>query len=331
MTHDHDPSTPAASLSRRGFLLAGAAGLAGAIVLAACGDDKKSSPSVTAGQTASGATLAVISPYYTAQPATKEVVDAFRKLAEAAGYRVTIKDTKNDMAAVNTEMEVAASQKVAAILLGMGDPQEFSAGLVATTAAGVPVFGLDAGSVEGVTCNITSDNDFLGTVSAQALIDAMGGSGRVGIINFDPFEPVRLRGAAARALFKEKGIEVIEDVQGDPADSTGFAKKTVLDWLNKYPAGKINGVYAAWDASADGAYQATQEANRQDVFVVGVDGQDFARAAVKEGKTWVATVRQDWPGIAAAAMDAVNALLVDGTAPEPVITVKGELITSANA
>ncbi|HQV57546.1 MAG TPA: substrate-binding domain-containing protein, partial [Ilumatobacteraceae bacterium] len=278
-----------------------------------------------------GKTLAVISPYYSSQPATKEVVHAFQKDAEAAGYKVTVKDTKNDMAAVNTEMETAVSQKVAAIVLGMGDPKEFSAGLAKAKAAKVPVIGLDSGSADGITCNVTSDNDFLGTTSAQALIDAMGGKGKVGILHFDPFEPVRLRGAAARKLFKEKGIEIIEDVQGDPADSTGFAKKTVLEWLTKYPAGQINGVYAAWDATADGAYQATQEANRQDVFVVGVDGQDFARAAVKQGKTWVATVSQDWKGIAAAAVTAVSDLLTKGTAPAPVITVKGELITKANA
>jgi len=336
-------------LTRRAFLT-GVAGMAGITLLAACGDDDEDeagdagggSDTTAAGATAStaagagggagGKTLAIISPYYSSQPATKEVVDAFKTAAEAAGHTVTLTDTNNDLAAVNSEMETAVSEGVDAIVLGMGDPKEFSAGLGKAVEAGTPVFGLDAGAAEGITANITSDNDFLGTTSAQALIDAMGGSGKVGIIHFDPFEPVRLRGAAARALFEEQGIEVVEDVQGDPADSTGFAKRTVLDWLNKYGPGEINGVYAAWDASADGAYQATQEADRQDVYVVGVDGQDFARAAVKEGKTWVATVRQDWQGIAATALETITALLVDGTAPaSQVITVKGELIDASNA
>lgn len=317
------------NITRRAFL-SGLAGMAGIVVLAACGDDEPGTGG-DGGDGGDARTIAIVSPYYSSQPATKQVVDAFKAAAEAAGFTVTTKDTNNDFAAMNAEMETAVSQGVAAIVLGMGDPKELSAGLAAAKSANIPVFGLDAGSADGVTTNVTSDNDFLGTTSAQALIDAMGGSGKVGIIHFDPFEPVRLRGAAARALFAEQGIEIIEDVQGDPADATGFAKRTVLDWLNKYGPGEITGVYAAWDATADGAYQATQEADRQDVFVVGVDGQDFARAAIKEGKTWVATVSQDWTGIANAALAALQALLDDGTAPEPVITIPGELVTAENA
>ena len=72
---------------------------------------------------------------------------------------------------------------------------------------------------------MTTDNKFLGEASAQAIIDALGDEGQVAMIHFDPFEPVRLRAEAAKALFDAAGIEVIEYIQGDPADSTGFAKR----------------------------------------------------------------------------------------------------------
>jgi len=159
----------------------------------------------------------------------------------------------------------------------------------------------------------------------------MGGGTNVIVIHFDPFEPVRLRGAAARALFEEKGINIIEDIQGDPADSTGFAKTTVLDLLSKYGEGEVDGIWVAWDASALGAYQATVEAGRTEVEVVGVDGQDFAKAEVAKGGNWVATVRQDWAGIASKALEVIEAYLVSGTQPEPVVVVPGELITKDNA
>ncbi len=278
-----------------------------------------------------GKKLAIVSPYYSNQPATKEVVDAFKSAAEAKGHTVTLVDTKGDLPTVNNEMQNAVSQKADAIVLGMGDPKEFSAGLKAAKEAGIPVFGLDAGAADGVTANITSDNDFLGTTSAQAMLDAIGGKGSVIMIHFDPFEPVRLRDAAAKKLFEEKGIKIIEYVQGDPADSTGFAKTTVKDFLSKYPKGQVSGVWAGWDASALGAYQATQETGRTEVIVTGVDGQDFARAEVKKGGNWVATVRQDWGAIAAKALEVIEANF-GGTAPaSQTIVVPGELITKANA
>ncbi|CAN5391784.1 hypothetical protein BH23ACT3_BH23ACT3_06440 [soil metagenome] len=272
--------------------------------------------------------IAIVSPYYTDQPATKEVVDAFTAEAEAAGFTVSRVDTRGDLAAVNGEMENAVAQGADAVVLGMGDPLEFGAGLAATSSASVPVFGLDAGATDGVTANITSDNEFLGEVSAQEMIDAICTDGKVIMIHFDPFEPVRLRAEAARELFEETGVEIIEYIQGDPADSTGFAKTTVQDLMSKYPSGEVDGVWVAWDASALGAFQATQETGRTEVVVTGVDGQDFATVEVAKGENWIATVRQDWPGIASAALSAIQACS-DGTDPaDQVITVPGELITA---
>lgn len=317
-----------------------------ALTAAACGSDDDSSddadePAATeaaadsgdSGDAAAeaGGSIAIVSPYYSAQPATKEVVDAFTERAEAAGYDVSLVDTNNDLTAVNGEIETAVAQDADVIVLGMGDPQEFGPGLQAAADAEVPVFGLDAGAVENVTANITSDNDFLGRESAQAMIDAVGEGGQVAIIHFDPFEPVRLRGAAARALFEEAGIEVVEDVQGDPADSTGFAKTTSLDWLNKYPEGELDGIWAGWDASALGAFQATQEAGRTEVVVTGVDGQDFAREEVRKDENWIVTVRQDWQGIADTAVETIQDYQAGTDPASQTIVVEGEVLTADNA
>jgi len=212
----------------------------------------------------------------------------------------------------------------------MGDPLEFGAGLAATSSAGIPVFGLDAGAADGVTANITSDNTFLGEVSAQQIVDAVGEGGQVVMIHFDPFEPVRLRAESARALFEAEGIEIIEYIQGDPADSTGFAKTTIQDLLSKYTVGEIDAVWTGWDASGLGAFQATQETGRTEVVVTGVDGQDFAVVEVEKGENWIATVRQDWPGIASTALETIQACS-DGVDPDSqVITVPGQLITAGN-
>lgn len=279
-----------------------------------------------------GKTIAIISPDYAAQPASKEAIDDFQAEAEARGYTVTLVDTASDNAAISGEITTAVAQHVDAIVTAFGIPQEFGEGLASAAAANVPVFGLDTGGVVAPTlANVTTDSSFLGQASAQAIIDAIGGPGKVAMIHFDPYEPVRLRAEAAKALFEANGMEIIEYVQGDPEDSTGFAKATALDWLVKYPAGSLQAIWAGWDASALGAYQATQEVGRTDVLVTGVDGQDFARAEVAKGGNWIATVRQDWPAIAVTLADIIDAHFAGTDPTETTVLVPGVLITAENA
>jgi ribose transport system substrate-binding protein len=277
-------------------------------------------------------TLAIITPDYAAQPAAKEAIDLFITEAEARGYETTLTDTNRDNAAINGEITTAVAQQVDAIVTAFGTPQEFGEGLASAAEAGVPVFGLDTGGVvEPTIANVTTDPGFLGEASAQAIIDAIGGEGQVAMIHFDPFPPVQLRAEAATALFEENGIEIIEYAQGDPDDSTGFARQLALDWLVKYPEGELDAIWAGWDASALGAFQATQETGRSEVVVTGVDGQDFARAEVAKGENWIATVRQDWPTIATTLADVIDAHF-EGTDPdEPTIFVDAILMTAENA
>ncbi len=290
------------------------------------------SPAAPASPAGAGRTIAVITPDYAAQPAAKEAVDLFRTAAEADGYRVTVVDTNSDNAAISGEITSAIAQRVDAIVTAFGTPQEFGEGLAAAAAAGVPVFGLDTGGLVPPTLvNVTTDNGYLGQASAQAIIDGVDGPGKVIMIHFDPFEPVRLRAEAARALFEANGWEVIEYVQGDPADSTGFAKATTLDLLAKHPQGEVDAVWAGWDASALGAYQATQEAGRPEVLVTGVDGQDFARAEVAKGGNWIATVRQDWPTIADTLVGIIDAHFAGTDPAEPIVYVPAVLLTKDNA
>ena len=289
------------------------------------------SPSAPA-QTGAGKTLAIITPDYAAQPAAKEAIDAFVAAAEARGYETSLVDTASDNAAISGEITTAVAPGASAIVTAFGTPQEFGEGLAAAGIAGVPVFGLDTGGVvEPTLVNVTTDNKYLGEASAQALIDALGGEGQVAMIHFDPFEPVRLRAEAAKALFDAAGIAVIEYTQGDPADPTGFAKQTSLDWLTKHPAGELDAIWAGWDASALGAYQATQETGRTEVLVTGVDGQDFAQVEVAKGGNWIATVRQDWPTIAQTLTDIIDAHFAGTDPVDPIVYVPAVLITKDNA
>lgn len=279
-----------------------------------------------------GKSLAVITPFYASQPATKEAVDLFIADAEARGYETKMVDTANDNAAVSGEMASAIAQDFDAIILAFAFSQEIGEGLAAAGEAGVPVFGLDAGGVaDPMLVNVTTDPGELGSLSAQAIVDALGGPGQVAMIHFDPFEPVRLRAVTAKELFEANDVEIVEYIQGDPADATGFAKATVLDLLVKYAEGDLDAVWAGWDATALGAFQATQEIDRPEVLVTGVDGQDFAVAEVAKGENWIATVRQDWPAISSTLVDIIDAHFAGSDPAETTVFVPAMLVTAENA
>jgi len=279
-----------------------------------------------------GKSIIVITPFYASQPATTQAVDLFIAEATDRGYDTKLVDTAGDNAAVNGEIASAVAQDFDAIVMAAAFSQELGEGLATAGEAEVPVFGLDAGGVfEPMLANVTTDPGDLGSLSAQAIIDELGGEGQVAMIHFDPFEPVRLRAVTARELFEENGIEIIEYIEGSPEDPTGFAKATVLDLLVKYPEGDLDAVWGGWDATSWGAFQATQEIGRDEVLVTGVDGTDFARAEVAKDLNWIATVEQDWGAITSTLADVIDGHFA-GTDPEdPNVLVPGVLITAENA
>jgi ribose transport system substrate-binding protein len=279
-----------------------------------------------------GKSIIVITPFYASQPATTEAVDLFIAEANERGFETKLVDTAGDNAAVNGEIASAVAQDFDAIVSAFAFSQELGEGLAAAAEADVPVFGLDAGGVfEPMLANVTTDPGDLGSLSAQAIIDALGGEGQVAMIHFDPFEPVRLRAVTARELFEENGIDIVEYIEGSPEDPTGFAKSTVLDLLVKYPEGELDAVWGGWDATSWGAFQATQEIGRDEVLVTGVDGTDFAKAEIAKGLNWIATVEQDWETITSTLADVIDAHFA-GTDPEdPNVLVPGLLVTAENA
>ncbi|WP_449279061.1 sugar ABC transporter substrate-binding protein [Leucobacter sp. GX24907] len=271
-------------------------------------------------------TITVVTPYL-ANAATKEVIDLFTEEGESRGWQVSVTDTAGDMNQLNSAFQDAAAQKPDAIVLGTGDPTQISLGLKAAADAEVPVFAIDAGEADGIVANVTSDNTDLGEQSAQALIDAMGGEGRVLMLTHDPHPGVKQRAEGARAVFEEQGIDIIEAKHVEVPGPVEDARASVQDAISAQ-GDELDGIWGGWDEPALGATQALDAAGVDDVPVVGVDGQDFAIAEIEKGGPFVATVKQDWPSIATEIADLIQGYVVDGDEPEEgQIELPGTLIT----
>lgn len=244
--------------------------------------------------------IAVVTPYM-ANATTAYVIKQFKQEAEAEGLKVSVADTAGDFGLLVSRIEDAVTQKVDAIVLGMGDPIQMTKGLEAAAAANIPVFGLDAGMTEGVLLNVTSDNADLGQKSAKALAEAINGKGNVILFIHDPHPGVRARAVgAAEALSSYADIHVLKKVHIEVPGPVENARKVMEDLLTAYPEdGAIAGIWAGWDEPAFGATQAIVKAGKGTAIkVVGIDGTDFAKAEIAKQGPFVATIEQDFDEMA---------------------------------
>ncbi|MBW1639000.1 sugar ABC transporter substrate-binding protein [Microbacterium resistens] len=310
----------------RTLALIGGIVAAASLALTAC------SGPASAGSAGSGdatMTIAVVTPYLS-NASTKEVIDLFTEDAESRGWQVSVEDTAGDMNKLNSAFQNAAAQQPDAIVLGMGDPTQVSLGLKSAADAGVPVFAIDAAEADGIAANVTSDNTDLGEQSANALIEAMGGTGAVVMLTHDPHPGVKERAAGAKAVFEKAGITILESKHVEVPGPVDDARKSVQDLLSAH-GDAVTGIWGGWDEPALGATQALQAAGVTGVPVVGIDGQDFALAEVAKGGPFTATVKQDWEAIAAQVADLIEANAA-GTAPEKTqYELPGTLVTKDNA
>jgi ribose transport system substrate-binding protein len=273
-------------------------------------------------------TIALVTPYM-ANATTKLVIDRFEEYATQEGWDVSITDTNADFNALVSRIEDAVTQQADAIVLGMGDPAQMTKGLEAAQAAGIPVFGLDAGTGPGVVLNITSDNAQLGRETAAYLAEAIGGKGNVIMFTHDPHPGVRARAeAAAEAFATYPEITVIEKKHIEVPGPVDFARSLTQDLLTAYPNdGDIAGIWAGWDEPALGAVQAIEAASREGIAVVGIDGTDFAKAEIQKGGPFKASIAQDFDSMAKEMVAAMGKYFAGEKPAGDLMTIPGVMVT----
>ena len=278
-------------------------------------------------------TVAVVTPYL-AQPGTQFMVEALEAAGEEKGWTVNTIDTAGDVAAVISRIEDVVNQGVDAVVINV-DPAQVAAGLQTAAAAGVPVFGMDAGSDPLLVSNVTSNAYAMASETATYVVDALEGQGNVVMFVFDPYPPVQKRGIVADAIFgNTPDITVVDRITPDVTDggiADSRAQMEAVLAANPDP-GSISAVWAAWDQPALGALQAIQAAGREDegIVIVGIDANPQALDAIGAGGPFEASVAQDFEGIGARTADLVEEYLAGGDVTQSVVYVPTTLVTRSN-
>ena len=205
--------------------------------------------------------------------------------AEAQGFELLVSTGEFDVARQKDQIADFIVRKVDAIAVCPADSTSIGTSVKAANAAGIPVFTADIKCLaEGVDvkCHVATDNLEGGRLAAQALREAIGGSGQVAIIDNPEVESVLMRTQGFReALAGTPEVEIVAVRPGGGVKDKAF--KAAEDILQAHA--DLDGIFGINDDSALGALAAVEKANRQGgVKIVGFDAVPEARQAIKAGK-----------------------------------------------
>lgn len=243
--------------------------------------------------------------------------------ADELGYELLIMDSQNDPAKEVSNMEDMTSKGVSIVLLNPVDSDAAIAAIQVANNLDTPVITLDRMSNAGdVVTHIASDNVAGGVMAAEYIIEQLGGEGNV----------VELEGTAGSSATRDRGAGFNQGIK--EAKFNVVAKQTAdfdrtkgLSVMENILQGKkdIKAVFAHNDEMALGALKALQDANLNDVIVVGFDATDDAVESVKKGEM-AATVAQQPEIIGSLGIETMDKVL-KGESVDSFIPVELQLIT----
>jgi D-xylose transport system substrate-binding protein len=262
---------------------AGAALLVGAVGLSACGandDQGGGGDDNTSG--GGGAKIALL------LPETKTTrYEAFDKpLFEAkvkelcADCEVLYYNADGDENTQSGQMDTAISEGANVVVLDPVNGAGAGAMVQSAQDSGASVVAYDR-FIADADYYMSFDNETVGKMQAQALVDATGDTGGILMLNGDPDDPNAAQfKAGAHSVIDASGLKVLAEFD-NPDWSAEEAQAFTSAQLAKYDPSEIAGVYAANDAQAGGVIAALTGAGVAEDALPPITGQDAELAAIQ--------------------------------------------------
>ncbi len=185
-----------------------------------------------------------------------------------------------DEAKQTQQVDTAISEGASVIVL---DPVNGAGAGGMVTAAqdeGIPVVAYDRFIAEA-DYYMSFDNQTVGMMQGEALVEAMGGSGGILMLNGAPSDPNAAQfKEGAHSVIDESGLEILAEFD-NPDWTPEEAQQFVTDQLSNFDASEIEGVYAANDGQAGGVVAALTGGGVAEDALPPITGQDAELAAVQ--------------------------------------------------
>ena len=215
-----------------------------------------------------------------AHPFYQQLEAAMSEEAAKRNITLAIQSAENELGAQNSQVDDFITQKVDAIVVCPVDSASIVGAIGRANQANIPVFTADIAAAGGkVVCHIASDNVAGGRLAGEYMVKLLGGKGKIVIIDFPLVTSVKDRTKGFVEAVGKSKIQIVDrpSAEGDRAK----AMAAMDSMLQRHP--DIKGVFAINDNTALGVLSSLQHAKREDIVVVGYDGDPEARAAILRG------------------------------------------------
>ncbi|WP_199521133.1 sugar ABC transporter substrate-binding protein [Jiangella anatolica] len=291
-----------------------------AVVATACGANEDSGGGGDDETASGGGTIALLLP----ESATARYEAFDKPLFEAkiselcADCEVVYFNADQDEAQQAEQVDSAISQNVDVMVLDPVNGQSAAALVADAQAADIPVIAYDR-FIEGADYYTSFDNERVGELQGQALVDAVGGAGDILMLNGSPDDPnAAMFKSGAHGIIDASELTVVGEYD-NPDWSPDNAQSWTTDQLNTIDPASLAGVYAANDGQAGGVIAALTGAGIAADALPPVTGQDAELAAIQRivaGEQYMTIykpIKGEAEGAAEMAISIVNGEEVAGT------------------
>ena len=227
-------------------------------------------------------------------PFFKIIADNMTEEAAKHGYEVIVDDANRDVKTQSEQIDTYITRGAAAIVINPCDRLSIGPAIKKANDAGIPVFTSDLECVATdakIAGHVGTDNFGGGKLAGEAMIEVLGeAGGKVLVLHFQQAQSCVLRVEGFKEVIdaynkdREEGkIQIVAELDGGGLRNEGFNATSAA--IQSDP--DLTGIFAINDPSALGAYAALEQAGKADqVKIVGFDGQQDGKQAIKEGKIY---------------------------------------------
>jgi ribose transport system substrate-binding protein len=244
----------------------------------------------------------------------RDLESGLREAAQQKGYNLVVTSGDWDLAKQQGQIENFIVQGVTAIIVCPVNSKGVGPAIEKAAQARIPLFTADIKADSGpVVSHIASDNFLGGKLAGEYMAKALGGKGKVGVIDQPIVESTIERVRGFEEVLKQfPGVQIVAKPNGDGVRDK--AMKAAEDLLQGFP--ELNGIFGINDDSALGALSAIESSGRKGIVVIGFDAIPEARAAILRGSSLKADVVQNPKVIGQKTIETIDRYLKGESVPK---------------